>query len=51
LLGLLAALVAAFAAVSAYDARRRPVAFVADIATATGAPVLMMIEESQSHVS
>lgn len=51
---LLSVLTAASAAVSAAvlaDPGQRPVSHVADIATATGLPVLMMIEETQSHVS
>ncbi len=54
LLFFLSALVAACAALAAaviYDPTNRPVAHVADIAEASGAPVLMMIEETQSHVS
>jgi uncharacterized protein involved in exopolysaccharide biosynthesis len=46
-----AALAAAGYAASAVDAKRVPVARVADIANATGAPVLMITEEAESHVS
>ena len=51
---LLSALVAsclALAAAVLADPGRKPVAYVADIADAAGAPVLMMIEETESHVS
>jgi uncharacterized protein involved in exopolysaccharide biosynthesis len=51
LLSLLAAAGAAIGAAVWYDPHLKPAAYVADIATATGAPVLMMIEETQSHVS
>ena len=51
LLSALAAACLALAAAALSDPAHKPVAYVADIATAAGAPVLMMIEENQSHVS
>ena len=51
LLSLLAAAGAALGLAARRDARVKPVARVAEIAMAAGAPVLMMVEETQSHVS
>lgn len=51
LLSVLAAACAALGAALLADPGRRPVSHVADIVTAAGVPVLIMIEETQSHVS
>ena len=51
LLSLLAAACAAVGAAVLADPGQKPVSHVADIATAAGVPVLMMIEETQSNVS
>lgn len=51
LLSVLAAACAALGAAVWADPWRKPVSHVADLATATGAPVLMMTEETESNVS